>query len=328
MTTGTDIEEELSEVSSTADVDKIIWKHVKAGHVPDYIAEDYWKEVVIKENGHELKLLVAPDYFAVGTDDDPFRVGKETPMLAQKVADHYDSILPSTKILRKIQEQASPKWSYTDVKSAPYNIPLAKIETHQALVAANNLANKLFEKAGIDPGEEDETQIGYRKAIVVGPDLDGSRVAIYGGRWSAAGNIVQPYSTIHEAEYSDYSHGLVLVSRKAELDGEWVDLRDDVFGDKNPAIHGLVIDLTAAPGVGKAQKRFDPVFPNSGKGSLARFSVGTPSGSSSTTTPSSTTKTEPSNSSSVSIVEASSKKRPLIIAAAVTGIAVVVLALT
>jgi len=269
MSTGTEIEEELTSAVTTADVDKIVIRHLEKDHVPDYIGEDYWKEVVIKGNGHELTLLVAPDYFALGTDEDPFRVGRESPFCAQRVADYYDSILPSTRILREIQKQADPKFAYTDVKVAPYNIPLAKIETHNALVAANNLANKIFEKAGISPGENDETAIGYRKSIVVGPGLDGSKVAIYGGRWSSAGAIVQPYSTIHESMYSDYSHGITLVSKKAELDGRSVDLRKDVFLSKDPGVYGLVIDLVKAEGVGAAQVQFDPVFPN-GKSSISK----------------------------------------------------------
>jgi len=263
--TGTEIEEELSSAKTTEDVDKIVIKHMEDDHVPDYIADDYWRLVTIKSADHELELLVAPDYFALGTDEDPFRVGRESPFCAQQVADYYDSILPSTKILRAIQSQANPKFAYTDVKVSPYNIPLAKIETHNALVAANNLANKLFENAGISPGEDDETAIGYRKSIVVGPNLDGSRVAIYGGRWNSSGSIVQPYSTIHESAYGDYSHGITLVSRKAKLDGEDVDLRDDVFNSKDPSVYGLVIDLTKAEGVGAAQVQFDPVFPNAKK---------------------------------------------------------------
>lgn len=262
MSTGTEIEEELSFAATTADVDKIVIRHLEKDHVPDYIANDYWKEVIIKGNGHELKLLVAPDYFALGTDEDPFRIGRETPFCAQRVADYYDSILPSTRILREIQKQADPKFAYTDVKVAPYNIPPAKIETHNALVAANNLANKLFEKAGISPGENDETAIGYRKSIVVGSGLDGSKVAIYGGRWTSAGAIVQPYSTIHGSDYSDYSHGITLVSKKAELDGRAVDLRKDVFLSKDPGVYGLVIDLVKAEGVNAAQVQFDPIFPN------------------------------------------------------------------
>ncbi len=271
--TGTEIEEELSSASSTAEVDKIVLRHMNDDHVPDYIADDYWRLVTIKSPDHELELLVAPDYFALGTDEDPFRVGRESPYCAQAIADYYDSILPSTKILRAIQSQADPKFAYTDVKVAPYNIPLAKIETHNALVAANNLANKLFEKAGITPGDTDSTAIGYRKSIVVGPNLDGSKVAIYGGRWNSGGSIVQPYSTIHGSDYSDYSHGITLISRKAKLDGEKVDLRDDVFGSKDRSVYGLVIDLEKAEGVGSAQVRFDPVFPNAGKNTLARFDV-------------------------------------------------------
>jgi hypothetical protein len=153
--------------------------------------------------------------------------------------------------------------NYIDVKGAPWHVPTAKIETPEASIDANDGALAAFAKLGIDPG--DHLTIGYKKSIVVGPNLDGSKVAIYGGAGGTADppwNVIQPYSTIHTSDYSDYSHGIVLVSRKAELDGEPVDLRLDVFGSKDPAIYGLVSD----------QGRFDPIFPNAGPKSRAMFS--------------------------------------------------------
>jgi len=274
MATGSTIEEELRSAKTMPEVDRLVWKHVKAGHVPSYIASAYWKLVTIKENGHVLELLVAPDYFAIGTDTDPWRVRRGSPFLAQSIADKYDSILASRKLIDKIEEQASPKMKYVDVKTAPYKIPLNEIDTHAASVAANNLTNKAFDEASFKVGDGDQTTIGYSKSIVVGPNLDGRRVAIYGGRWTSAGGRVQPYSTIHGSDpahvqpgdpspHSDYSHTFVLVSRKAKLDGRKVDLRDDVFRSKDASVYGLVSD----------QGRFDPVFPNAGKNSIATFAV-------------------------------------------------------
>lgn len=238
-------------------------EYVSSLQVPTYITSNPWPVVKVSNNNHTLLIRVIPDYFALGTDADPYRI-KGSPFLAQKIATIFSSILPSAKLVRDIQGAATNKWAYTDVKGKPYGIPLSKIDTNDALIAANNLANNLYQKAiqetyskAIPGGVKrfgDGLSIGYRKAIVMGPGLDGSKVAIYGGRWtptSAPKDVVQPYSTIHGSSYADYSHGIVLIKRQATLDGKTVDLQD-VFENKDPDINGLVSDKGA----------FTPTFPN------------------------------------------------------------------
>ena len=50
-------------------------------------------------------------------------------------------------------------------------------------------------------------------------------MAIYG--WHLrSGSPIQPLSTVHGAQYADYSHGVRLVSRRAYVNGRAIDLSD------------------------------------------------------------------------------------------------------
>ncbi len=265
MISGDFVQAQFAAAGSTSAVDAVVDLLVSHGGLPDYIAIDFWKYVVIRGGGHTLKILVAPDNAALG--DPPFPIGRASPFSAQSVGDSLgEVILPSRKIVREVQRAASPRIAFIDVKAPPWSIPLAQIETERALVAANEASDEKFSALGISRGEG--LTIGYRKSIVVGPGLDGSRVAIYGGIGSnldpvsGLHEIVQPWYTGHPSSYSDYSHGIVLVSRKAVLDGANVDLRFDVFGSPDPSVVALVNDHGVM---------FDPIFPNAGSGSRAQF---------------------------------------------------------
>jgi len=257
--TGTDAENDLADASTTADVDRVARRYLKNGDVPSYIATSFWSYLKIEGNGHVLELRVAPDYFALGTNDDPLRLGKTTEAFAQEVADTYNAILPSQKLLRDIEAAASPKIPYIAVQKGG-----GADDSVAGMITASKKAAAAFDKYGTSP-TDGKIKIGYKKSYVTRPNLDGKYLAIYGGRWGEGGGLVQPTSGhAHTEGYADYSHGLTLVSRKAVLDGAEVDLRDDVFGSKDPAIYSLVSD----------EGRFDPVFPNAGSGSAAKFSYG------------------------------------------------------
>jgi hypothetical protein len=252
-------EDYFSDAETVPDVDKAVRSALRNGDIPDYIAKDPWwgGKVIINENGHTLEVLVAPDYGAVGRSH-PIRIGKESQFAAQDYVDAYNSIMPSQKLLRAIEAAASPKIPFIAVQKAG-----RADDSVAGMIKASELADAAFAKYGTS-NDDGRLKIGYKKAYVVRPNMDGKYLAIYGGRWSTTGGLVQPTSGhAHTSDYSDYSHGIVLVSRKALLDGEDVDLRTDVFGSRDPSIYSLVSD----------EGRFDPVFPNAGGESVARFSM-------------------------------------------------------
>lgn len=275
--TGSDAADDLSDAKTVDDVDKVFRRYLKAGNIPGFIASDWWVPVKITGGGHTLEILVCPDYAAVGTSADMLRMGKTSQFFAQEVADKYDAIMPSQKLVDIIEAQASnPKLGFIAVQTASGGAD----DSVAAVVKANTKAEAAQDAAGYSP-RDGKIKLGYRKSYVTRPGMNGDYIAIYGGRWSAAGGRVQPPSghahttgQIRDTpNYSDYSHGIMLVSRKAKLDGEAVDLREDVFGSKDPSIWGLVSYGNEAPS-NMRDGRFDPVFPNTGSGSVANFSIG------------------------------------------------------
>ena len=93
--TGSDVETDLADAVSREDYDNVFRRYMKKGWVPNYIAKTGWwgGKVTIKEGGHVLEVLVAPDYGAVGTNDDPFRIGNETQTLAQEYVEDRKSVV-------------------------------------------------------------------------------------------------------------------------------------------------------------------------------------------------------------------------------------------
>lgn len=188
--------------------------------------------------GERLTVYASPDYFAAGEDEDFVRLPM-TPWTAEVIADRYGAILPTRKIVVEIYRQATQK-----LPSVTFT-PDAKMESTARMLEHDAAIDKTVK--GV-PGPKN-LLAGHKKDVVVGPDLDGSRVAIYGWQPDPKMFPHQPYSTVHDSKYVDYSHGVRLVSRQATLDGQPVDLMD-VFRD--PKLVELVSD----------QGQFVPVFPN------------------------------------------------------------------
>ena len=261
MPTGTDYLNDLTQTKSPSDWDALAQKYWAQGAVPSWISNrDAWPAVTVTGGGHTLVYRVAPDFFSVGTDQD-FAIAPMTPMGAQAIANLYAAILPSRKMVRDIFAVANKTLPLSDVKASPYNIPLNQIETPAAIAAARTRDRTQY-SAPPAGGIID----GHRKDIVVGPNLDGSRVAIYGGQGgNVDGHFWQPYSTIHSSSYADYSHGTRLVAMDATLDGQPANLVT-IFTD--PQLSTLVSD----------QGTFAPFFPNVGSGApaIAQMAVNLP----------------------------------------------------
>lgn len=190
-----------------------------------------WIEVKASDR---LSYFVAPDYFAIGEDGDFLRMPMR-PETAQSIATHYGAMLPTRRMVDQIYKRADQK---LEAVTFVADMTTATMIEHNKAVGDRS------------PGEKN-LLAGHKKDVVVGPDLDGSRVAIYG--WQPDRTVFphQPYSTIHSHEYVDYSHGVRLINRVARFDGKAIDLFEAF---KDPALLPLVSD----------QGSFVPVFPNKG----------------------------------------------------------------
>ena len=172
---------------------------------------------------HRLTVQVTPDYLALGTDKDPFRVPMR-PGTAQTIADKMGFMLPTTKIVNEIYHDArfTLKPQFLKVSAA--------MSSPQYFWRHNQMIE------GQLKGKQKGILVaGHKKDIVVTRQLSyrPNQLAIYGWH-SVEGKPVQPLSLVHGARYVDYSHGVRFVSKQAWLDGIVVDL-PTLLRDKNLA---------------------------------------------------------------------------------------------
>jgi len=217
---------------------------VGEGWMPAWLLTQKWQPVKVAHKGRTLVYFVSPDYFSIGTDDDYVRMPMR-PATFQTIADAFYAIMPTKHMVDAI-------WATAGCKIAPHPFPPgAAMVTVPRFVESNAAITKQLDDAGCSP----TTQLiaGDKKDVVIGPNLDGTKVAIYG--WHQEnGKPIQSYPGPHTVDHVDYSHGARLVSRHALLDGELIDLVT-IFQDPN--LYPMVSD----------QGMFDPYFPNAGSGS-------------------------------------------------------------
>ena len=163
-----------------------------------------------------LTLCVTPDYLALGSDRDYVRVPLGL-RAATRIAEEFDMLLPTAQIVDLIYRAADLRLTPRPMTPGPRMTTTAYLLEHNATVEGQR------RKAG---ARGDALVSGHKKDLVLTNRITSnpSRVAIYG--WHRpGGEPIQPLSTVHGAEYADYSHGVRLVSRTAYLDGQPVDLR-------------------------------------------------------------------------------------------------------
>jgi len=158
-----------------------------------------------------ITLCVAPDYLAIGSDNDflfvPMRLAT-----ALRVAHRYGALLPTTKLVDAIYDQASLRLSPQPLPASDQMRSTSYYAHHNELVREQRAAR------GAHLGE---LVAGDKKDLVITNRLWRflDRVAIYG--WHRGSHEpIQPLSTVHGARYADYSHGVRLIGAEAYVDGE------------------------------------------------------------------------------------------------------------
>ena len=175
-------------------------------------------------------IFVTPDYLAIGSDADFLRI----PMnlhTAATIAGNFGFVLPTRKMVDAIYLQSR-------YHLVPQPLPAgAQMRSTQYYWNHNELIKDQVHAIGARLGE---LISGDKKDVVVTNRLAThlGRIAIYG--WHrAAGEPIQPLSTVHGANYADYSHGIRLISEWALIDGQLRLVRDLL---RDPATAGLLSD--------------------------------------------------------------------------------------
>lgn len=195
-----------------------------SGNVP--ITSKHFRDVTIsgrdlKGKPHVLTLRVMPDYAAVGTDQDPFRIPMQ-PQTAQRIADFMGYMLPTRKLVDAIYRESTIALKPFYLQASQSMVKLNAFWRHNEIIE-DQLSGK----------QKGLLVAGHKKDIVVSAGLrkQPDHMAIYGWH-NINGDPIQPLSLVHKDNYVDYSHGIRFISRLAILDNMIVDL-NTLMRDRN-----------------------------------------------------------------------------------------------
>lgn len=214
---GTELMEALRQTRGRQRDDAVV-RQVLSGNVPEFMRALVPVDLSgTQANGESVvvTICVTPEYLAVGDDRDFVRVPVGL-AAAARVASEFGFLLPTTKMVDAIYSQARLRLTPRPMK------PTSQMESTDYLLQHNRTLQA--QRSETRSSLADLTG-GQKKDIVLTNRLRSKpgRVAIYG--WHRAnGRPIQPLSTVHGAQYADYSHGVRLVSQTAFINGKAVDL--------------------------------------------------------------------------------------------------------
>lgn len=194
-----------------------IWDAILAGNVPEALRT--LVAVPLREldaKGHTRRALVwvMPDYLAVGSDADYVRVPLSLD-LASRLAVELGMSLPTPRLVDSIYRAAH-------LRLPPRPMPVKEGMTSLAYAAQHNeiVEQQLRPLLGAS-SRVGLLLAGHKKDVVMSKELLSrrGRVAIFGWHGGKGGRPIQRLSTVHARWYSDYSHGIRLVSNIMELEG-------------------------------------------------------------------------------------------------------------
>ena len=212
--TGTQFHEQIDKLVEP-EREALVLATIQQGNVPSFLRRLMSISVSETTNGasHSARYFVAPDYVAIGSDADFFRMPMSA-TLAQQVADLCGCTLPTRKMVNDIYQHATGKLN---------PCPFSPLEYEIASPSTWWLSEKAIEdECEFRGARAGELLAGIKKDIVITPLIlvrpPPPRVAIYG--WHLLdGKAIQPLSLVHRFNYKDYSHGVRLVWQSLEVDG-------------------------------------------------------------------------------------------------------------
>jgi Immunoglobulin domain len=193
-----------------------IISQIQIGNVPSWLTNLVPITVTKTISGtpHTLTYYVAPDYMAIGSDQDYF-LEPMTPLLAQRVADLLNCTLPTRKMV---------DYHYTNavVHLNPSSIPPSSAMTTVPVFADHNTTVRVQRNATTNAHPFGTLVDGDKKDVIISTNIYGNpapgRVVIYGWHYPN-GSWIQPVYDGHEETYADYSHGIRMVQMAVTLDG-------------------------------------------------------------------------------------------------------------
>jgi len=217
--TGSQFVRYISKMDSRAR-EQAIFDEVSRGNVPEFLRKLVPVELQCESaTGRQLTatIFVTPDYLAIGSDTDFVRI----PMnlhTAVTITERMGFVLPTKKMVDAIYQQSRYHLFPQPLPAGPEMRSTGYYWTH------NKMIDEQVRAIGVRLGE---LISGDKKDVVMSNRLfsHAGRIAIYG--WHRGpGQPIQPLSTVHGANYADYSHGIRLVSEWALIDGKLQSIHD------------------------------------------------------------------------------------------------------
>jgi hypothetical protein len=186
--------------------ERAIQDQLLSGNVPDFLrklAPVSFRHSLASGATVAATIFVTPEYLAIGSDRDFLRI----PMnlhTARAVADRFNCVLPTKKIVDAIYSESVHRLTPQPLPAGPQMTSTGYYRTH------NSMIDQQSQERGIREGG---LISGHKKDVVLTNLLARrpGQIAIYG--WHRGfGAPIQPLSTVHGAGYADYSHGIRLVS--------------------------------------------------------------------------------------------------------------------
>lgn len=171
---------------------------------------------------------VLPDYLAVGSDDDFVRVPINA-YTATRLAETLGFSLPTQKLVNAVYNQAK-------VHLRPRPLPAGReMTTNEYFQWHNDMIEEQLRDKDPNATPLGTLIAGHKKDVILSNRLNRfpNRIAIYGWHKLDA-TPIQPLSTVHDAGYADYSHGIRFVDPVLRVNGQDMQIQK-VLGDSELA---------------------------------------------------------------------------------------------
>lgn len=216
-----------------------IFEQIRAGNMPASLLMFHTVRLRAPDRGgtpHDIEYYVTPDYVSIGRETDCVRIPMD-PVTAQRVADHFDCLLPTARMVEQIYQAAPTKLAFIYGNYA--GTPRAHLQDASQ--------SYLDHSRAIDAQLRRPPTIltaGHKKELIItngyirqrrqrdGTTKPAPMLAFYGA-YTAAGEPIQASrsgtpprvlrgmpSFAHEPRFVDYSHGVRLVWPMMKVDGQ------------------------------------------------------------------------------------------------------------
>lgn len=190
--------------------ERAILNQVLSGNLPDFLRR--LMPIKLKQPGKRISatIFAMPEYLSIGSDNDFLRIPMNL-YTATAIANQFRFLLPTRRMVDAIYNCSFDRFKPQPMPAGGQMRSTRYYRLHNALIEGQ--ARSLEIPAGV-------LVAGHKKDVVLTNRLayHPGQIAIYG--WHRGpGDPIQPLSTVHGANYADYSHGIRLVSETAVVNG-------------------------------------------------------------------------------------------------------------